>query len=307
MQRSFRVCPWLALRRRGLCGLVWALFSLQAACDSTGPGGDLMQRFRAKLAQEELELRDLPTNPDTLGELFRELGFTSALEQTKLRKVVREVAEREAQKATTAAAASKQPSAVHQLHPPKQAVPHPSPPLHKHKPTPKPKDKLAHHKKAGHAKRQAPISPPDGPPPVYICDTGNDESLRGIYEPFAGRLPAEDDLGVPRTSDGVPVYAGDHDRSIYRLNGYWYLGYMHGWPPESAWSCRRDCGAAHQESPPLGVRFKVADRDLAHGQGPILSNISCEAISAAAAAAARAATEKVARGGAEHEAETVEL
>ena len=59
---------------------------------------------------------------------------------------------------------------------------------------------------------------------VYVCEA---------HEPkFLGRYEAGNS-----NMDGVSVFSNENDLSFYRNRGFWYLGDLSQWPPETHYRC----------------------------------------------------------------------
>eukprot|EP00617_Octactis_speculum_P008765 CAMPEP_0185775068 /NCGR_PEP_ID=MMETSP1174-20130828/81124_1 /TAXON_ID=35687 /ORGANISM="Dictyocha speculum, Strain CCMP1381" /LENGTH=113 /DNA_ID=CAMNT_0028462531 /DNA_START=38 /DNA_END=379 /DNA_ORIENTATION=+ len=70
----------------------------------------------------------------------------------------------------------------------------------------------------------------------YICENENPLFL-GTYKL------------AEATNDGVPAYVNDDGMSIFRHQGFWYIGDLAPWPPQTFYRCVDDC-AAGMDSPP---------------------------------------------------------
>ena len=59
---------------------------------------------------------------------------------------------------------------------------------------------------------------------MHICEAV-DPKIMGTYK-------ASNDK-----QDGVPVYVNQNEMSFFRSRGYWYLGNLAPWPPETHYRC----------------------------------------------------------------------
>ena len=50
-------------------------------------------------------------------------------------------------------------------------------------------------------------------------------------------------------ADNSPKFVNEEGMSIYRHQGYWYIGDLEPWPPETHYRCIEGCGH-NQEMPP---------------------------------------------------------
>jgi hypothetical protein len=67
---------------------------------------------------------------------------------------------------------------------------------------------------------------------VYVCES-SDPKFLGTY--VSGR----------QTLDGVAVFSNENDLSFYRNRGFWYLGDLSQWPPETHYRCVETEGCNH--------------------------------------------------------------
>ena len=93
----------------------------------------------------------------------------------------------------------------------------------------------------------------------YHCCTAGEPEFLGTY--------TEDG-----ENDGAPKYTNAKSRSIFRNNGFWYMGDLSGWPPETYYRCVEGC-ASGASSPPLEGYQATKTRGVA--QAPILSTEEC--------------------------------
>lgn len=71
----------------------------------------------------------------------------------------------------------------------------------------------------------------------YVCEAGDPRFL-GKYE-----------LGKEKI-DGAPVYNNEKDMSFYRNTGFWYIGNLGPWPPETHYRCVTEPGCNYRLSKP---------------------------------------------------------
>jgi len=52
--------------------------------------------------------------------------------------------------------------------------------------------------------------------------------------------------------DGAPVYSNANDMSFFRNKGFWYIGNLGPWPPETYYRCveAENCNAG-EDAPPV--------------------------------------------------------
>lgn len=60
---------------------------------------------------------------------------------------------------------------------------------------------------------------------LYICEC-SDEKLLGKYN-----------IDKSNLHDNVPVYQNDKERYFFRNKGFWYIGDLGPWPPETYFRC----------------------------------------------------------------------
>lgn len=83
----------------------------------------------------------------------------------------------------------------------------------------------------------------------YICEAG-DDTILGKYTKDGEK-------------DGVATYSNSDDMSLFRNQGFWYIGNLGPWPPETHYRCVKDCGR-DLEFPPL----KTYTKSKQHGTDP---------------------------------------
>lgn len=72
---------------------------------------------------------------------------------------------------------------------------------------------------------------------IYICEAEN-PSFIGTYVPGH------------QQQDGVDVYSNENDMSFFRNRGFWYLGNLAPWPPETHYRCVEPEGCSFNEDLP---------------------------------------------------------
>mmetsp|Transcript_10763 Transcript_10763/g.13054 ORF Transcript_10763/g.13054 Transcript_10763/m.13054 type:complete len:119 (+) Transcript_10763:50-406(+) len=92
----------------------------------------------------------------------------------------------------------------------------------------------------------------------YICDSGNPKFIGHFVE--------------DAVADGSPKYVNEEGMSIFRHQGYWYLGDMAPWPPVTHYRCIEGCGY-NSPTPPLnGYQPK---KNIGESPAPILQEEPC--------------------------------
>jgi hypothetical protein len=74
--------------------------------------------------------------------------------------------------------------------------------------------------------------------------------------------------------DGIAKYTNKAGISIYRHNGYWYIGDVTNWPPTTHYRCVSDC-EKDGETPPL-VQFET-NAKKAKDPAPVIQDTPCQA------------------------------
>eukprot|EP01031_Cornospumella_fuschlensis_P029272 gene29272-35339_t len=62
-------------------------------------------------------------------------------------------------------------------------------------------------------------------PSIYICEASNPDLL-GVYV-----------AGKSNNMDDAPVFSNEKEMSFFRNRGFWYLGSLATWPPETHYRC----------------------------------------------------------------------
>ena len=98
---------------------------------------------------------------------------------------------------------------------------------------------------------------------IYVCEAG-DALYLGKYE-------------YGRNLDGVAAYSNANDMSFFRNKGFWYLGDLGPWPPETHFRCVDGVGCSvDEEFPALGEDSAwTANKKFAKGEVPKFSTVPC--------------------------------
>ena len=99
---------------------------------------------------------------------------------------------------------------------------------------------------------------------IHIC-TSDDPLFLGTYT--VGK----------QVMDGVPIYSNANDMSFFRNKGFWYVGNLAPWPPETHYRCVEPEGCEYGESyPPTTDQgaWKVAKK-FDKGNLPVISSEPC--------------------------------
>ena len=59
---------------------------------------------------------------------------------------------------------------------------------------------------------------------INVCESADPEYL-GTYKKSSTNI------------DGVPIYVNAQEKSFFRNKGFWYLGDLNPWPPETHYRC----------------------------------------------------------------------
>ena len=103
---------------------------------------------------------------------------------------------------------------------------------------------------------------------LSVCQAG-EEALLGEYV-----------KDVENTMDGVAVYSNANDMAFFRNKGFWYLGNLGPWPPETHYRCVEGEGCNYQgEAPPITAEGTVWSASKMFGSEPvpIIVEGACEA------------------------------
>ena len=85
----------------------------------------------------------------------------------------------------------------------------------------------------------------------------------GPHPPAAACSAAAASQDTSKT-DGAPKFSNDEGMSVYRHSGYWYIGDLGPWPPETHYRCIQGCEHG-MDSPQLD---KVYEQNRNIGQLP---------------------------------------
>lgn len=99
--------------------------------------------------------------------------------------------------------------------------------------------------------------------PLYVCEAG-DAKYVGVYEEGS-------------KMDGVSTYTNANDMSLFRSKGFWYVGNLGPWPPETHFRCvnGENCHM-DDESPPIeDLTGWTANKKFATGEMPVFSSTPC--------------------------------
>jgi hypothetical protein len=99
---------------------------------------------------------------------------------------------------------------------------------------------------------------------IYVCEAENPAFI-GKYVPGS------------QQADGVDVYSNENDMSFFRSNGFWYLGNLEPWPPETHYRCVEPEGCNFQgEIPPTNDEGKWrGNRKFNSEKPPVVSTSPC--------------------------------
>lgn len=99
---------------------------------------------------------------------------------------------------------------------------------------------------------------------IYVCEAENAAFL-GTY--VKGR----------QQQDGSDVFSNENDRSFFRNKGFWYLGDLAPWPPETHYRCVEAEGCSYNEDiPPSSSEGKwKGNRAFNSERPPIISTTPC--------------------------------
>ena len=98
---------------------------------------------------------------------------------------------------------------------------------------------------------------------VYVCSCG-DSSFLGEYT-----------ISLDEMMDGVPSYTSKQGKSIFRNNGFWYVGDVHQWPLQTHYRCvgHIDC-PMRSEVPPIPGSWTV-NKAVGKAPSPELQSTPC--------------------------------
>lgn len=102
---------------------------------------------------------------------------------------------------------------------------------------------------------------------VHVCEA-DQPSFLGKYT--AGK----------QVMDGVPIFSNANDMSFFRNKGFWYIGNLAPWPPETHYRCVEVEGCGYGDSVPpasaAGAGWKPAKK-YDTGNLPVISIEPCSA------------------------------
>mmetsp|Transcript_5068 Transcript_5068/g.6995 ORF Transcript_5068/g.6995 Transcript_5068/m.6995 type:complete len:147 (-) Transcript_5068:185-625(-) len=93
----------------------------------------------------------------------------------------------------------------------------------------------------------------------FVCEAG-DEMFLGKFVQDGGE------------KDASPTFTNENGMSIWRNQGFWYMGNLEPWPPETHYRCVMDCPRNADDPPLQGYK-----RTKQHGidPSPVLQESSC--------------------------------
>ena len=98
---------------------------------------------------------------------------------------------------------------------------------------------------------------------IYICDAG-DESYLGLYS------ISHDDI-----IDNIPSYINQQKRSIFRSNGFWYIGNLESWPVQTHYRCVGSEGCEFKsDTPPIPGTWTL-NKYIGKAPSPVLQTTPC--------------------------------
>jgi hypothetical protein len=101
---------------------------------------------------------------------------------------------------------------------------------------------------------------------IHICSAENPKFL-GSYS--AGK----------EVMDGAPVYSNANDMSFFRNKGFWYIGNLGPWPPETVYRCvePEGCGYGQSFPPASSEGAWRSSKKNSDGNVPVISKEPCGA------------------------------
>jgi hypothetical protein len=105
-------------------------------------------------------------------------------------------------------------------------------------------------------------------PAFYVCEASN-PSFLGVY--IAGR----------ERQDNAPVFSNENDMSFFRNKGFWYLGNLGPWPPETHYRCVEAEGCNYEmDMPPTSLEGAwKGSKKYNDGNAPRISKDPCNTAS----------------------------
>ena len=97
---------------------------------------------------------------------------------------------------------------------------------------------------------------------IYICNCG-DSSFLGEYK-----------IAMEEVMDGVPSYVSKRGKSIFRNNGFWYVGDVHQWPLQTHYRCVGHVDCPRTPTPPI-PGFWTVNKFVGKAPSPVLQTTPC--------------------------------
>ena len=98
----------------------------------------------------------------------------------------------------------------------------------------------------------------------YVCEAG-DPAFLGVYEQGS------------ETMDGVSVFSNANDLSFFRNKGFWYLGNLGPWPPETHYRCveAEGCNPGGTTPPTTAEGAWTASKRFGKDPVPVITGAPC--------------------------------
>jgi len=99
---------------------------------------------------------------------------------------------------------------------------------------------------------------------LYVCEAG-DPTFMGAF------------LQGSETMDGMPVFSNANDRSFFRNKGFWYLGDLGPWPPETHYRCveAEGCNPGGELPPTTAEGAWTASKRFGKEPVPVITSTPC--------------------------------
>jgi len=99
---------------------------------------------------------------------------------------------------------------------------------------------------------------------LYVCEAG-DPAFLGVY------------VKGSETMDNAPTYTNAQDMSFFRNKGFWYLGNLGPWPPETHYRCveAEGCNAGVDMPPTNAEGVWSASKRFGKDPVPVVSHTPC--------------------------------
>lgn len=106
---------------------------------------------------------------------------------------------------------------------------------------------------------------------LYVCNAENPS--------FVGKY-----IAGSQKVDGADVFSNENDMSFFRSNGFWYLGNLEPWPPETHYRCVEPDGCNFKGDIPPTNEEGVwrGNRKFNSEKPPVISLLPCEESKSAA-------------------------